>query len=278
MARRWPMATRSRTCCLAPPRRSESSRRSSRSTRRSTSSRSTSTRSGTVSRGSACTTRTIACRSSGRCVVSVDVPSEDHADLQGSISWDDTVQAVRAARGDRAIDVGPFVGATAATPALPALDHLVDDIFQPGRPLIDVVRGLSSTNPRRVPVRCRVQRRVDPDRSSHRSSTRCVPGLRPSRAGLPAITGAGRQVREWLHRDHPAAGRAQAHRQRRVACMGQRVVALDRAGSTSIPPTTRCHRSVTSPSPGAATTSTSHRCAVWSSGHARIRPWTSASM
>lgn len=80
----------------------------------------------------------------GRCVVSVDVVAPEDSRLQAGASWDDTAQIVRSARGDRAVEVGPFIGATPSTPALPQLDELVDDIFQSGRPLIDVVRGLSS--------------------------------------------------------------------------------------------------------------------------------------
>ncbi|MCU1361090.1 MAG: hypothetical protein JWN99_2379 [Ilumatobacteraceae bacterium] len=80
----------------------------------------------------------------GRCVVSVDVIAPDDPRLHHAVSWEDTVEAVRMARGDRAIDVGPFVGATWATPALAQLDRLVDDIFEPGRPLMDVVRAVSS--------------------------------------------------------------------------------------------------------------------------------------
>jgi transglutaminase-like putative cysteine protease len=79
----------------------------------------------------------------GRCVVSVDVIAPDHPVLQSHLTWDDTADAVRTARGDRALEIGPFIGATSATPALPELDHLVDDIFTPGRPLVDVVRDLS---------------------------------------------------------------------------------------------------------------------------------------
>lgn len=80
----------------------------------------------------------------GRCVVSVDVVAPDDPRLHGTVSWDDTAAAVRDARGDRAVEVGPYIGATAATPALSQLDHLVDDIFVPGRPLIEVIRDLTS--------------------------------------------------------------------------------------------------------------------------------------
>lgn len=80
----------------------------------------------------------------GRCLVEVDVIPPDHPVLQSHVSWDDTAGAVRAARGDRALELGPFVGATSATPALPELDQLVADIFVPGRALIDVIRALSA--------------------------------------------------------------------------------------------------------------------------------------
>jgi transglutaminase-like putative cysteine protease len=80
----------------------------------------------------------------GTSIVSVDVVAPDDPRLQDAITWDDTAAAVQQARGDRAVEIGPFVGATAATPALADLDHVVDDIFVPGRPLIDVVRGLSA--------------------------------------------------------------------------------------------------------------------------------------
>ena len=79
-----------------------------------------------------------------RCVVSIDVVAPDDRRLSAGAAWDETAQVVRSARGDRAVEVGPFIGATPSTPALPQLDELVADIFQPGRPLIDVVRALSS--------------------------------------------------------------------------------------------------------------------------------------
>jgi transglutaminase-like putative cysteine protease len=80
----------------------------------------------------------------GRCVVDVEVVAPDDPRLQAGVSWDDTAAAVARARGDRAVEVGPYVGHTSATPPLPQLDELVEDIFVPGRPLMDVVRALTS--------------------------------------------------------------------------------------------------------------------------------------
>ncbi len=54
-----------------------------------------------------------------------------------------TADAVRNARGDRAVEIGPFVGPTPATPTSPQLEALIGDIVGPDRPLVDVVRSLS---------------------------------------------------------------------------------------------------------------------------------------
>jgi transglutaminase-like putative cysteine protease len=80
----------------------------------------------------------------GRSLVAVDVVPPDDPSLHDGVTWDDAAAMVREARGDRAIEIGPFVGATSATAALPELDAMVDDIFQPGRPLTEVVRDLSA--------------------------------------------------------------------------------------------------------------------------------------
>jgi hypothetical protein len=79
----------------------------------------------------------------GRSVVAVDVVAPDDPALHGGPSLAEAAQAVRDARGDRVAEIGPFVGATSATPALAQLGELTDDLFDPARPLVDVLRGLS---------------------------------------------------------------------------------------------------------------------------------------
>jgi transglutaminase-like putative cysteine protease len=77
----------------------------------------------------------------GRCVVDVDVPANSPS---GGLPWNAVVVAVSDARGDRAVDVAAFAAPTDATPPVPALDRMLDDLFHPGRPLVDVVRAVSS--------------------------------------------------------------------------------------------------------------------------------------
>ena len=74
----------------------------------------------------------------GRSVVSVDVVAPDDPALHDGVTWDHTAAMVREARGDRAVEIGPFIGPTAATTAPAELDGLVADIFEPGRLLIDL--------------------------------------------------------------------------------------------------------------------------------------------
>jgi transglutaminase-like putative cysteine protease len=63
------------------------------------------------------------------------VPSE-------SSPWGDIVAAARAARGDLASELGPYLAATGSTPWLPALAELTDPEFVSGRPLVEAVSGL----------------------------------------------------------------------------------------------------------------------------------------
>jgi transglutaminase-like putative cysteine protease len=79
----------------------------------------------------------------GRSVVAVDIVPPDSPHLSGGPSVEQTVEALRTARGDRAIEIGPFAAPTPATPALPQLAALLDDIAAPERPLVDVVRDVS---------------------------------------------------------------------------------------------------------------------------------------
>ncbi|MEX0847676.1 MAG: transglutaminase family protein [Ilumatobacteraceae bacterium] len=80
----------------------------------------------------------------GHCVVDVDVVPDDGGLPVSSPAWEDVAAAVAGARGDLAAEVAPFAAVTEATPALPALDHLVGDLFWPGRPILDVVAAVSS--------------------------------------------------------------------------------------------------------------------------------------
>ncbi|MGD9999411.1 MAG: transglutaminase domain-containing protein [Ilumatobacteraceae bacterium] len=79
----------------------------------------------------------------GRSVVSVDVLAPDSPHLAGGPTFGQTIDAIDNARGDRAVEIGPFVGATPATPSLPQLAALLGDIASTDRPLVDVVRAVS---------------------------------------------------------------------------------------------------------------------------------------
>ncbi|MBI5090140.1 MAG: transglutaminase family protein [Actinobacteria bacterium] len=61
----------------------------------------------------------------GRSVVSVDVVAPDAPSLQDGPTLAQAVDAVRHARGDRAVEIGPFVGPTPATPSSRQLDALI---------------------------------------------------------------------------------------------------------------------------------------------------------
>lgn len=80
----------------------------------------------------------------GRCVVEVEPPGPAQHLPDSSTAWDEVARRLATARGDIATTVGPFVAATAATPSIPELAMVTDDLFVPGRDLLDVVRALSS--------------------------------------------------------------------------------------------------------------------------------------
>lgn len=68
-------------------------------------------------------------------VVLQPVPAE-------SPSWDSVVDIAARARGELAVEVGPYLAHTASTPCDPGLAALVDLEFTPGRSVVDAVRGL----------------------------------------------------------------------------------------------------------------------------------------
>lgn len=80
----------------------------------------------------------------GLCVVEVDAVPDDGGLPAGSPAWEDVAAAVAGARGDLAVEVGPFAAVTEATPALAELDDLVGDLFRPGRPIVDLVTAVSA--------------------------------------------------------------------------------------------------------------------------------------
>lgn len=79
----------------------------------------------------------------GRCTVEVDVPDDTVFD-GSTVAWDSVATQLADARGDLAVDVGRFVAATEATPALESLNLLTAGVFTPGRSLVDAVRALST--------------------------------------------------------------------------------------------------------------------------------------
>ena len=79
----------------------------------------------------------------GRCTVEVDVPDDTVFD-GSTVAWDSVARQLADARGDLAVDVGRFVAATEATPALESLHLLTAGVFTPGRSLVDAIRALST--------------------------------------------------------------------------------------------------------------------------------------
>jgi transglutaminase-like putative cysteine protease len=63
------------------------------------------------------------------------VPSE-------SASWESVAAIAAAATGELALEVGPYLAHTAATPRLDPLRELTDPEFTAGRPVVDAVSGL----------------------------------------------------------------------------------------------------------------------------------------
>lgn len=64
-------------------------------------------------------------------------------DLPDGPPWEDVVREAAAARGDRALDVAPFLAHSPHVPAgLAGLQPLVAEVFVPGRPVVDAVRAL----------------------------------------------------------------------------------------------------------------------------------------
>ena len=71
-------------------------------------------------------------------VVDVDVqPLPAH-----SAAWEAVAAAATGARGDLAVELGPFLAHTSATPRDAGLALLVAPEFTPGRPVVEAVRGL----------------------------------------------------------------------------------------------------------------------------------------
>ena len=80
----------------------------------------------------------------GRCVVDVDAVDGAAGLPADSVPWERAAVLLATARGEFADEVGRFVAHTGATPTLASLDELVGDLFVPGAPIVDVVRGLST--------------------------------------------------------------------------------------------------------------------------------------
>lgn len=70
-------------------------------------------------------------------VVGVSVPELS----VGSAPWEHVRKAASGARGDDALEVGPYLAHTPATPSAPELVGLTGE-FTPGRPVLDAVRAL----------------------------------------------------------------------------------------------------------------------------------------
>ncbi|MFZ4719654.1 MAG: transglutaminase-like domain-containing protein, partial [Ilumatobacteraceae bacterium] len=59
-----------------------------------------------------------------------------------TVPWEQVVERARTARGDLALEVGPYLAVTGSTPSLPQLRELTDAEFTPGRPVADAASGL----------------------------------------------------------------------------------------------------------------------------------------
>jgi len=79
-----------------------------------------------------------------RCEVEVSpMPDPQGPDAGPDMAWTEAARAAAATRGDAALEVGPFLAITAATPSLAALDELTEGVFAEDRPLTEVVGALS---------------------------------------------------------------------------------------------------------------------------------------
>jgi len=79
-----------------------------------------------------------------RCEVEVKTrpPWQEHH-VAADLSWTQAAETVAEARGELALEAGPFTAVTAVTPSLQALDDLTDGIFVADRPVLDVVAQIS---------------------------------------------------------------------------------------------------------------------------------------
>ena len=134
--------------------------------------------------------------------------------------------------------------------------------FAPGRPLIEVLRDLTSRIYRDFTYRSgstTVSTRVNDVLAAQ---GRRVPGLRPAGDRLPARQRACRQLCFGLSGHRPAAGQGADGRHRRHPCLGVGVDARRTSGWGSTRPTTRWSTSATSSSAGVATMPMCRRCAA----------------
>lgn len=74
----------------------------------------------------------------------VKVHATSAASAVAQPSCEQAAGAVRAARGDLACEVGPFVACTLSTPVLPEVVELAGDVMLPDRPVVDAVQALST--------------------------------------------------------------------------------------------------------------------------------------
>lgn len=77
-----------------------------------------------------------------RSVVETNPPMSAPAGADVFLPWDAAASGVAMARGPLALEVTPFLAATAATPALPALRDFTGPAFTPGRPFLEAVQDL----------------------------------------------------------------------------------------------------------------------------------------
>lgn len=76
-----------------------------------------------------------------RCTVRTVPPPHP---VSGGRSWEAVAALVASARGDLALEVGPFAATTRVTSVVPGVRELASEAFTPDRPFVDAVRHLCS--------------------------------------------------------------------------------------------------------------------------------------
>ena len=167
----------------------------------------------------------------------IGVTAPRAVDLAASMPWEAVVAAIadpqaRHRSGGRALCL------RVQAHALDGRDRrLCAGLLSRGTPGAAGRLGSHRAHLRRLHVRCDGDRHLDAGHAGAAAAPRRVPGLLAPGARLPARHAPAGPLRQRLHPDAPAAGRAAPRRRRRLARLDLGVVAGSSAGSTSIRPT-----------------------------------------